>query len=279
MTLSLPRTALSIAELDDLDHDGVVRFVRALEEFGHRMVWIPEVAGREAFTTAALVLSATEKLIVGNGVARALERVPKSAGSAARDLAAGYPGRYVLGLGVSGAVRERGVGPLPFLRSYLDGVDEVAAGVPRVLGAYSAGITKLAAERADGLITFLVTPEHTRWARETVGDLFLSVVQWAVVGRSRAEAREVARQRLAYYLTLPHQIAKLTRLGFTEADLAPPGSDRLVDALVACGTPAQVREAVQAQYDAGATQVALTLVGPLDDGKLAAYRALAEEEN
>lgn len=148
-----------------------------------------------------------------------------------------------------------------------------------MLGAYSAGITKLAAERADGLITFLVTPEHTRWARETVGDLFLSVVQWAVVGRSRAEAREVARQRLAYYLTLPHQIAKLTRLGFTEADLAPPGSDRLVDALVACGTPAQVREAVRAQYDAGATQVAVTLVGPLDEVKLDAYRALALEEN
>lgn len=279
MTLSLPRTALSVAELDHLDHDGVVRFVRTLEEYGHRMVWIPEVTGREAFTTAALVLASTDRLVVGNGVARALERVPKSAGSAARDLAAGYPGRYVLGLGVSGAVRERGIGPLPFLREYLDGVDKVAPGVPRVLGAYSAGITRLAAERADGLITFLVTPEHTRWARETVGDLFLSVVQWAVVGRSRAAAREVARERLAYYLTLPHQIAKLTRLGFTEADLAPPGSDRLVDALVACGTPGQVRDAVRAQYDAGATQVALTLVGPLDDAKLDAYRALAEEEN
>lgn len=279
MTLSLPRTALSVAELDHLDHDGVVRFVRTLEEYGHRMLWIPEVTGREAFTTAALVLASTDRLVVGNGVARALERVPKSAGSAARDLAAGYPGRYVLGLGVSGAVRERGIGPLPFLREYLDGVDKIAPGVPRVLGAYSAGITRLAAERADGLITFLVTPEHTRWARETVGDLFLSVVQWAVVGRSRAAAREVARERLAYYLTLPHQIAKLTRLGFTEADLAPPGSDRLVDALVACGTPGQVRDAVRAQYDAGATQVALTLVGPLDDAKLDAYRALAEEEN
>ncbi|MGW4527248.1 LLM class flavin-dependent oxidoreductase [Amycolatopsis sp. NPDC004378] len=279
MTLSLPRTALSIGELDQLDHDRAVRFVRSLEEFGHRMVWIPEVNGREAFTTAALVLAATDRIIVGNGVARALERVPKSAGSAARDLAAGYPGRYVLGLGVSGAVRERGVGPLPFLRDYLDGVDKVAPGVPRVLGAYSAGITKLAAERADGLITFLVTPEHTRWARETIGDLVLSVVQWAVVGRDRASARDVARERLAYYLTLPHQIAKLKRLGFTDADLAPPGSDRLLDALVACGTPSQVREAVQAQYDAGATQVALTLVGPLDDAKLDAYRALAPQED
>jgi hypothetical protein len=40
-----------------------------------------------------------------------------------------------------------------------------------------------------------------------------------------------------------------------------------------------VREAVRAQYDAGATQVALSLAGPLDDAKLDAYRALAEEEN
>ncbi|MFD0647916.1 LLM class flavin-dependent oxidoreductase [Streptomyces malaysiensis subsp. malaysiensis] len=165
MTLSLPRSALSIAELDDLDHEGAVRFLRALEEGGHRMVWIPEVAGREAFTTAALALGSTHRMIVGNGVARALERVPKSAASAARDLAAGYPGRYVLGLGVSGAVRERGVGPLPFLRDYLDEVDATIArrggsraAVPRVLGAYSAGITRLAAERADGLITFSSHP-------------------------------------------------------------------------------------------------------------------------
>ncbi|MDN3354408.1 LLM class flavin-dependent oxidoreductase [Actinomadura sp. DC4] len=277
MTLTLPVTALSIAEPDGLDHDGVVRFVRVLEESGHPMVWIPEVTGREAFTTAALVLGATRRMIVGNGVARALERVPKSAASAARDLAAGHPGRYVLGLGVSGAARERGVGPLPFMRDYLDGIDAtLPRRVPRVLGAYSAGLTRLAAARADGLITFLVTPEHTRWARETIGpDLFLSVVQWAVVGRDRAAARDVARERLAYYLTLPHQIAKLTRLGFTEADLAPPGSDRLVDALVACGTPEQVREALRRQYDAGATQVAVSLVGPLDDAKLDAYRALA----
>ncbi|WP_413098540.1 LLM class flavin-dependent oxidoreductase [Streptomyces sp. Inha503] len=282
MTLSLPRSALSIAELDDLDHEGTVRFLRALEEGGHRMVWIPEVAGREAFTTAALALGSTRRMVVGNGVARALERVPKSAASAARDLAAGYPGRYVLGLGVSGAVRERGVAPLPFLRHYLDEVDATIArrgggvAVPRVLGAYSPGITRLASERADGLITFLVTPEHTRWARETIGDdPFLSVVQWAVVSRDRAAAREVARRRLAYYLTLPHQIAKLTRLGFTEADLTPPGSDRLVDALVVRGTPEQVRRAVRRQYEAGATQVAISLLGRLDDAKLDAYRALA----
>lgn len=282
-TLRLPRSALSIAELDQLDHAGVRRFVRTLEEIGYPMVWIPEVLGREAFTTTGLVLGATERLVVGNGVARALERVPKSAASAAQDLAAGHPGRYVLGLGVSGAVRERGIGPVPFLRDYLDGIDATIArrggrraDVPTVLGAYSTGITRLAAERADGLITFLVTPEHTRWARETVGpELFVSVVQWAVVGRDRAAARDIARQRLAYYLTLPHQLAKLTRLGFTEADLAPPGSDRLVDALVACGTPEQVRESLRQQYEAGADQVAISLVGPLDEAKLDAYRALA----
>src|SRR5436305_14223645 len=108
LTLSLPCAALSIAALDDLDHDGVVRFVGMLEESGHRMVWVPEVAGREAFTTAALVLCATRRMIVGNGVARALERVPTSAAPAAQAPAPGHPGRHVRGLGVTGAAREPG---------------------------------------------------------------------------------------------------------------------------------------------------------------------------
>jgi hypothetical protein len=77
-------------------------------------------------------------------------------------------------------------------------------------------------------------------------------------------------------LPLPHQIAKLTRPGFTEDDLAPPGSDRLIDSPVAVGTP-EVVEALWAQYDAEATQVAVCLVGPPDDAKLDAYRALGKE--
>lgn len=46
-------------------------------------------------------------------------------------------------------------------------------------------------------------------------------------------------------------------------------------------TPDREAEAarVRRQYDAGATQVAVSLVGPPDDAKLDACRALTEEEN
>jgi hypothetical protein len=102
-------------------------------------------------------------------VARALERAPKNAAAAQAGLSEAFPGRYVLGLGVSGAVRERGIGPLPFMSGYLDELDACLSRweVPtrRVLGAYSPGLTSLAADRADGLLTFLVTPSHTSWAR------------------------------------------------------------------------------------------------------------------
>jgi probable F420-dependent oxidoreductase len=282
-SLSLPAAALSIDELDGLNQSAAARFTSLLEDWGHRMIWIPEVNGREAFTAAALVLNSTQRMVIGNGVARAQERIPKSAASAARDLSADYPGRYVLGLGVSGTMARRGAGPLPFMRGYLDGVDETIArrggvrtDVPTVLGANSAGMTRLAVERTDGLITFLTTPEHTLRAREAIGSRpFLSVVQWAAVGDDPEVARETARTALAYYLRLPYQITKLSRLGFTAEDLTPPGSDRLVDALVGCGTPDDVRAAMRRQYEAGATQVALKLVGPLTDSKLDAYQALA----
>jgi hypothetical protein len=57
---------------------------------------------------------------------------------------------------------------------------------------------------------------------------FLSVAQWVVASTSWETVRSVAREKLAYYLGLPHQIAKLRRLGFGDDDLAPPGSDRLI---------------------------------------------------
>src|SRR5207248_1220929 len=82
---------------------------------------------------------------------RGLEGVPKSAAAAQRSLWEAYPGRYLLGLGVSPASRERGQGPLPFMRDYLAEMDRTSlrfpggeARPPRVVGAYSEGLMRLA---------------------------------------------------------------------------------------------------------------------------------------
>ncbi|HEY0361113.1 MAG TPA: hypothetical protein VGC83_02470, partial [Solirubrobacteraceae bacterium] len=67
----------------------------------------------------------------------------------------------------------------------------------------------------------------------------------------------------------------LLRFGFTEADVADGGSDRLIDAVVPHGSAPAVAEAVRAHLDAGADHVALQ---PLGHGgaPVADYEALAE---
>jgi probable F420-dependent oxidoreductase len=256
-----PQYAVTTGDLDHLTASQAQDYVRGVEQAGFGMLWLAEVLGREAFTTAQMALYATSSLTVGSGVARALERVPKNAAAATAGLSEAFPGRYVLGLGVSGAVRERGIGPVPFMAGYLQELGD--PGAWRVLGAYSKGLTSLAASKADGLLTFLVTPEHTRWARSVLGPSpFLSVAQWVVLSTDRDEVRSLAREKLAYYLALPHQIAKLRRLGFDDADLQPPGSDRLIDELVSSGSPDDVEASLRKHLDAGADQVAISLLGP-----------------
>jgi probable F420-dependent oxidoreductase len=133
----------------------------------------------------------------------------------------------------------------------------------------------LAAERSLGAHTYFVTPEHTRFAREQVGQDALVAPELAVVVETDDDtARAAARQYAATYLRLRNYTTNLLRFGFTERDIADGGSDRLIDAVIPHGAPEQIAEVVHAHLAAGADQVALQPLGhgpaPLSD-----YRALA----
>ena len=52
----------------------------------------------------------------------------------------------------------------------------------------------------------------------------------------------------------------LKRLGFTDDDLAEGGSERLVDAIVACGDANAAVDRVRAHFDAGASHVAVQVL-------------------
>ena len=54
------------------------------------------------------------------------------------------------------------------------------------------------------------------------------------------KARAVGRKALEIYLNLANYLNNWKRLGFTDDDVAKPGSDALVDAVVAYGTPEQI---------------------------------------
>jgi probable F420-dependent oxidoreductase len=97
-----------------------------------------------------------------------------------------------------------------------------------------------------------------------------------LVEQDPAEARRIAREFIAFYLTLPNYVRAWERAGFGPEERTGGGSDRMVDAVVAWGGPEQVMERVRAQLDAGADHVCLQVLEPDPNAlPLAGWRALA----
>ncbi|MFF0636968.1 TIGR03620 family F420-dependent LLM class oxidoreductase [Nocardia sp. NPDC004151] len=274
MTLptNLPRTGIWVNGLDLQAPPVATGLAAELQELGLGAIWLSEGLAHDPFVTAAGLLAATSGLVVGTGIAVTYGRHPHWMRASARAVLDAYPDRFVFGAGTSNPRVVEGVlgleyrRPLTALRDYLDELDTPdallaqlglpdAGRLPRVLAALGPSALRLARDRADGAITYLVTPEHTARARAALGpDRTLVVEQAVVVGAADADARTRARAHVGAYLSNPGYRASWQRLGFTDADLS--GSDRLVDALVAIGED-QVRQRITAHIDAGADHVCL----------------------
>lgn len=247
--------------------------VRDYEAMGARVTWIPESIGsKEIFAHAAILLAGSERMAIAPGIANIYARDPMAMANGARALAEAYPGRFVLGLGVSHApsvaMRGHEYGkPVATMRAYLDAMEASAyAGpapaepAPIVLAALGPRMLELSAERTAGAHSYFVPPSHTGMARAHLGDAaFLAVEQTAVIEADPARAREVARAFCARYLLLPNYANALLREGFTPDDVANGGSDRLIDAVVAQGSPERVAARVREHLDAGADHVCVQL--------------------
>jgi hypothetical protein len=76
----------------------------------------------------------------------------------------------------------------------------------------------------------------------------------------RAAARRIGDRQMTTYLRTTNYRNNMLRLGWSEAELEPPGSDRLFDAIIAWGDLEQVRSRVESMRAAGADHVALNIV-------------------
>jgi probable F420-dependent oxidoreductase len=247
-----------------------------LEQLGFGAIWFPESVGRESLTHAALLLGATRRIVIATGIANIYARDPVTMAAGQNTLAEAYPGRFLLGLGVSHIplveqLRGHTYGkPVASMRAYLDDMDRAPyRAVPptvspiRVLAALGPKMLRLAAERAAGAHPYFVPPEHTKQARAILGgNRLLAVEQAVVLETDSVKAREIARSHTSRYLTLPNYVNNLRRLGFTEEDLVNGGSDRLVDAIVACGDITAVIDRVRAHQSAGADHVCVQVLPP-----------------
>jgi probable F420-dependent oxidoreductase len=245
------------------------------EKLGYGSVWIGGSPSAPLDIVDRL-LGATERITVATGIVNMWKDDPAPIAAAYHRIAAKYPDRFLLGVGIGHpeAIRQYRK-PYDTIVDYLDQLD--AEGVPvagRALAALGPKVLRLAAERTLGAHPYLVPPEHTREAREIMGPgPLLAPEQKVVLEADPVRARAIARPRIQPYLGLSNYVSNLRRLGWTDEDLAGEGSDRLVDTLAVHGDAETVARGVTAHLDAGADHVPVQVLG---DDPVPGYRALAE---
>jgi probable F420-dependent oxidoreductase len=251
----------------------------SLEGLGYGAVWIGGSPDSELAQVEEL-LDATTTLSVATGIVNIWKDAAEPVAASYHRIDARHPGRFLLGIGVGHpeATGERYTRPYEAMVDYLDRLD--AAQVPvgrRVLAALGPRMLKLSADRAAGAHPYLVTPEHTRRARELLGPgVLLAPEQKVVLETDPARARSIGRPTVAKpYLGLVNYRNNLLSLGFSDADLADGGSDRLIDALVVGGDAGAVARGITEHLDAGADHVAVQLLPSSGDDPLIAFTELA----
>jgi probable F420-dependent oxidoreductase len=285
--------------LDTLSVDAARAYARRLEELGYGTLWVPETVGREPFTLLGLLAGETSEILLGTSIVGIWGHDAQTTRMAAETLQEATGGRFVLGLGVSHphlAEKLRGHTfdrPLTRMREFLAayraaiyrGPIAADAGEPPVLvAALRERMLALAATEADGAFPYLVTPERLAWMRGVLDAAaagresrpILAGSMPAVLDADPHAARSAARGYLGPYLRTPAYQASWAEQGFGEADWEKPGSDRLVDAMVAWGDADTLRGRVAELVAAGVDHVAVIPLGPNGSTEnLAVLEALA----
>lgn len=251
-------------------------FAQRIEALGYSALWHPEAVGRDPFALLGYLAARTERLILATGIANIYARDAMTMRAIQQTVGELSNGRFILGLGVSHqhlVSKLRGheyQKPVPTMSAYLDAMQaalyvglQPAEPTPIVLAALRPAMLRLARDKARGAHPYFTSPEHTAKARQILGpDAWLAPEQKVLLETDPAKARALARSAMQIYLGLPNYQNNLRWIGFSEADWADGGSDRLVDAIVAWGDEAAVRQRIQAHLDAGADHVCIQPLRP-----------------
>ncbi len=249
--------------------------VSEIEALGYGAIWLGGSPSGDLGVVDNL-LDATDHIAIATGIVNVWKDDAATVGASYHRITARHPDRFLLGLGIGHPeANQEYQQPYAKLVSYLDELDELKVPVEgRVLAALGPKVLRLSAERAGGAHPYLVTPEHTRRAREILGaGPLLAPEQKVVLETDPERARAIARPRVQKpYLGLRNYVSNLRRLGWTDDDLADGGSDALIDALAVHGDAGVIARGVTAHLDAGADHVAVQV---LNDDPRPALRALA----
>jgi len=237
--------------------------VPEIEALGFGALWL---GGSPSVEQAREYVERGTSLPVITGILNVWQHKPEDVAAAHAKITQDFPDRFWLGIGIGHPEATSDyTRPLKTMREFFDGLDAAATPVPkdeRLAAALGPKMLDLSAERSLGTHPYFISVEHTRFARERVGDGVLVAPEVAVVVEQDDEtARKIAREYAKTYLGLTNYTSNLLRFGFSEDDVANGGSDRLIDAVIPHGSAERIAEAVRAHLDAGADHVCLQPLG------------------
>jgi probable F420-dependent oxidoreductase len=236
-----------------------------LEELGYTALWVPDIGG-PVLGAVEHLLASTKQAVIATGILNLWMHEAADVAAWYASVTRSHGERMLLGIGCSHAplidATEPGRyrKPQAATRAFLDAIDASETPVPvsnRVLAALGPKMLELSARRARGAHPYLVTPDHTRTAREVLGDgPLLLPEQTVLLTDSRDDARAVGTDWLRTYLVLPNYANNLLRSGFTQDDIDSV-SDRLFDAIIAWGDEEAIARRVDEHRQAGADHVCI----------------------
>jgi len=244
---------------DPLPWHDLVEVVEAAEDTGYDAVFVPEIAGREAFSTLAGFAMTTSRLVLGTGVVTIPSRSPPTTAMAAATVHEISGGRMILGIGtgdMKAVARMPDGGVLELTKRYLGMVKQALSGAavqpeelfgvgsfrlalssqpdppPVWLGALGDGMIRLAGEVADGVLLNWCTPERVARAGRLVREaaqragrdpaaLTIAVYVRACLGLEEPVALRALREMTGLYASFPNYRRQFELMGLgEEASLA-----------------------------------------------------------
>ena len=246
-----------------IGEDNAADAARLAEELGYETFWL---GGSPRLPSVRPLLAATKRLAIATGIVNIWQYDPGDLAREYAELDEEFRGRLLLGIGIGHPEATSDYShPLQATRTFLDGLDDAEAPVPRgrrCLAALRPKMLELSASRSLGTHPYFTPVGHTRSARARVGPDALVAPELACVLDSDTDrARATARGYAAVYLGLRNYTNNLLDLGFTEQDLSEGGSDKLIDAIIPHGTADEIAAVARAHLEAGANHVCLQPLG------------------
>src|SRR4051794_13109173 len=99
--IDIGRVGIWTGVLDAVPTSAAIAAVQEVEAMGFPTLWVPEAVGRDPLVAATNYLAHTKTLKIATGIANVYARDSMTMNAAQRTIEDAFPGRFLLGLGVS----------------------------------------------------------------------------------------------------------------------------------------------------------------------------------